>query len=339
MARLSAPGAVDRRRYARSGEDGGEPPEQPGRPRASSTPSASRRLAGRDFTAGDDVRDAPKVAIVNEAFARFFFDGPRTRSAAASAVGASEGSGIEIVGLVKDVKVNNLRDEVPRHVLRPARPAGPRLDGSFYVRTRLPEAGGDPARVAPGHAAPRRADPGLRTLQTMEAQIGESLFAERMVALLSAALAAATLLAAVGLYGVMSYSVARAHARDRHPPGARRAPRERVLGMVLREVGHARRLGRSAWACRSPLALARLAARAALRPAAARPADARVRDAAAGGGHRARGPRARAAGDARRPDARAAVRVGGAAWTRSPRTCASPHGCSSRTPASPPSSS
>ena len=109
------------------------------------------------------------------------------------------------------------------------------------MRTALPEAAVIPAV----RQAMQRLDAQIPVydLKTMEAQIGESLFAERMVAVLSAAFGLlATLLAAVGLYGVMSYSVAR-RTREIGIRLALGAPRERVLGMVLREVGDARGLG------------------------------------------------------------------------------------------------
>jgi predicted permease len=191
-------------------------------------------VAGRDFAA-TDTEGAPKVVLVNEAFARFFFGD-------ASPVGRRMGWGrptdafeLEIVGLVKDAKINNMRDDVPRMVYVPLAQQD-RVSGfAFYVRTNLPEAAVIPAV----RQATARLDPQIPIydLKTMEAEISESLFVERMVAVLSAAFGLlATLLAAVGLYGVMSYSVAR-RTREIGIRLALGAPRERVLAMVLSEVG------------------------------------------------------------------------------------------------------
>jgi predicted permease len=191
-------------------------------------------VAGRDFAA-TDAEGAPKVVLVNEAFARFFFGD-------ASPVGRRMGWGrptdafeLEIVGLVKDAKINNMRDDVPRMVYVPLAQQD-RVSGfAFYVRTNLPEAAVIPAV----RQATARLDPQIPIydLKTMEAEISESLFVERMVAVLSAAFGLlATLLAAVGLYGVMSYSVAR-RTREIGIRLALGAPRERVLAMVLSEVG------------------------------------------------------------------------------------------------------
>jgi putative ABC transport system permease protein len=196
-------------------------------------------LAGREFTERDDA-GAPRVAVVNEAFARYFFGNE-------SAVGRRFGTGdrnprtIEIVGVVKDGKANTLREKTPRFFYLPYK-QGERLSGmTFYVRTaEAPEAAAEGLR-----GVVRRADPTLPVfdLKTMETQVGDSLFVERMIAALSAAFGVlATLLAAIGLYGLVSYTVVR-RTREIGIRVALGADRGRVLGLVLREVAAMAGLG------------------------------------------------------------------------------------------------
>ena len=68
--------------------------------------------SGREFAERDGL-GAPKVAIVNEAFAKKFNLG---RDAVARRMGDNQGSSkldIEIVGLVKDAKYSEVKDAVP----------------------------------------------------------------------------------------------------------------------------------------------------------------------------------------------------------------------------------
>jgi predicted permease len=190
-------------------------------------------LAGRDLDPRD-VTGTPRVAVVNETFARYFFSGE-------SPVGRRFGFArddvidVEIVGMIKDGQANSMREQVPRMVYIPLAQQREVSGLVVYARTTLPE-----GSVAPAvRQTVSRLDPQLPvySLKTMEAQISESLFVERMVAGLSAAFGLlATVLAAVGLYGVMSYSVAR-RTREIGIRLALGAPPQRVLAMVLREVG------------------------------------------------------------------------------------------------------
>lgn len=188
-------------------------------------------LSGRDFTVSDEL-EAPRVAVVNEAFARYFFgDG--------DAVGrrftfGRDDSLVTIVGVAGNGKSMNLREEPERFIYFPYTQSRDLGSVTFYVRGELdPEALGARVREAVG-----RVDDTLPVtdLKTMNRQIEESLFVERLVAALSLAFGGlATLMAAVGLFGLLSFTVA-ARTRELGIRVALGAQRTGVVLMVLKEV-------------------------------------------------------------------------------------------------------
>ncbi len=188
-------------------------------------------LAGRDFTESD-AEPSPKVMVINETMARFFFGG---ENPVGKRVGMSSDTGYpyEIVGVVGDGKFGTPRDRRGIWYVPYRQMIG--LMRTMCVEVRV---AGSPAMMAAGIRKELRAlDPNLPILRidTIEEQLDDVLVQERLIAALAAGFAAiATLLACLGLYGVMSYMVAN-RTNEIGIRMALGAGRGDVLGMVLKE--------------------------------------------------------------------------------------------------------
>ncbi|HMF97063.1 MAG TPA: ABC transporter permease [Vicinamibacterales bacterium] len=212
-------------------------------------------LSGREFTRAD-ATGAPKVAIVNQAFAKKFNLLPNP-------VGRHIGSSgkppdTEIVGFVRDASYSDVKRAPPPLYFRPY-PQGDAIGlGSltFYART----AQNPDDFIANIPKIVSSLDPGLpvEDLRTMPEQIKQNVFLDRLITVLSAAFASlATLLAAIGLYGVLAYTVSQ-RTREIGVRMALGAAPARVRAMILRQVGVMTTVG-GAIGLAAAVSLARLA--------------------------------------------------------------------------------
>jgi putative ABC transport system permease protein len=191
-------------------------------------------LKGRAFTDADSLHATP-VAVVNETFARKFFDGrdPVGRQIWIEVAEGTPITRIDVVGLSRDTKYGDIRDE-------------------FDPVVHLPMAQNSDSRMVRLLVKPRGRFDGVMAAITREVGavnpeisiemnligkiVRDGLVRERLMAALSAAFGVlAALLAAIGIYGVMAYTVTR-RANEIGIRLAMGASRSSVLRMVIREA-------------------------------------------------------------------------------------------------------
>lgn len=190
-------------------------------------------IAGRDFDE-HDVIGSPLVAIVNEAFARKLAhaENPVGTMFRVRRMRTIRGPYL-IVGLVKDTKYGDLREDPQEIVYTPiTQNDHPDTDAQIVIRSNMPLS----TVVAGVKATVNEANASLDVgFYTFRQKIDEGLVRDRLMARLSGFFGVlAMVLAVIGLYGVISYMV----ARRRNEIGIRMslgADARSILVLVLRE--------------------------------------------------------------------------------------------------------
>jgi predicted permease len=188
-------------------------------------------ITGREFSDSDGAT-SPRVAVVNQSFAKYFFGNARALGRRVTSVGVN----YEVVGVVGDTKYQDLREPMLRTMYIPwmQREGDAPSAYRYLIRT-----AGDPLSVAAlVDRAVREGDPDLRmrNVTTYDAVIAQSISMERIMAMLGALFGIlALLIAGVGMFGLLAYRV----ARRTNELGVRMvlgASRSSAVGLVVRDI-------------------------------------------------------------------------------------------------------
>ena len=193
-------------------------------------------LQGRDFTERDDSR-APRVLVVNEAFARAYFPGENAIGKRIEPGGTNIGEKRtmmrEIVGVVGNAQQQPLSDKPDPIYYFPYKQLSWDI-GAMVLRTSIPPQDVEPAARAALLSLDKEAP--MFQIRTGEERAREAIAVPRFLTVLMSAFAGiAMVLTVVGLYGVLSYSVAQ-RQREIAVRVALGARRTAVLGLVIKDA-------------------------------------------------------------------------------------------------------
>jgi len=191
-------------------------------------------VLGREILAGDRA-GAPRVCVINQAFAKRFFDRRNPIGMRITSIDEDRRTTYQIVGVARNARTRKLRGDVePRYFVAGLQDPSSVKSPTFLIRT---ESATAPVMAAARNAIQRR-DAGLTivTAGSIEEQLAPLTARDRTTAQLAVVFGSVALtLAAIGLYGVLSYGIARRRREIaiRIALGARPG---RVIAMILRET-------------------------------------------------------------------------------------------------------